>query len=64
MFVFQQQQNLDRIFCSSKMHLSPQWLRLLFISGGDTVVVDTLFIVTLIVWGGGVVFGPCLLCST
>ena len=51
MFVFQQQQNLGRIFGSSKMLLSPQWLKQLFVSGGGSVVIDTLFIVTLIVCG-------------
>ena len=43
-------QNLGRGFGTSKMHLSPRWLRLLSFYGSDSVVVvDLLFIGTPIV---------------
>ena len=42
-------QNLGQRFGTSKMHLSPWWLRLLSFLGIDSVVVDLLFIVTPIV---------------
>ena len=47
--VLQQQQNLGRRFGTSKMYLSPRWLRLLSVLSVHTVVVDFLFIVTPIV---------------
>ena len=42
-------QNLGRRFGTSKMHLSPQWLRLLSILRCGSVVADLSFIVTPIV---------------
>ena len=47
--VLQHQQNIGRIFGTSKMHLSPRWIRLLSILRGGSFVVDFLFIVTPIV---------------
>ena len=47
--MLQQQQNLGRRFGTSKMHLSPQWLRLLSVLRRScSVVADSSLIVTLI----------------
>ena len=42
-------QNLGRRFGTSKMHISPQWPRLLSVLCGASVVVDSLLFVTPIV---------------
>ena len=47
--MLQQQQNQGQRFATSKMHLSPRWLRLLSVLRRWLVVVDLLFIVTPIV---------------
>ena len=65
MFVLQQQQNLGRIFSTSKIHLSPppSGLRCCPFWGGGSVVVDSLLIATPIVgFCGCSMFWCTLLC--